>query len=138
MTLTSLLTMNDRACAAVGLENRCPFLDHRLVEFAFRIPERYKINGGGTKQILRRALRGIVPDAILDRKDKKGLVVPFAQWLNGPLRAWTSELESGLTTRLRVPGDGGLRGEFDRGRYMRVCLELWFREFFPDFRGDHA
>lgn len=138
MTLTSLLTMNDRACAAVGLENRCPFLDHRLVEFAFRIPERYKINGGGTKQILRRALRGIVPDAILDRKDKKGLVVPFAQWLNGPLQAWTSELESGLTTRLRVPGDGGLRGEFDRGRYMRVCLELWFREFFPDFRSDHA
>lgn len=134
VSLPSLLTMNDRACAAVGLENRCPFLDHRLIEFGFRLPERCKIDENGTKRILRKALRGIVPDAILDRRDKKGLVVPFHDWLFGPLDAWARDLETSLAARIDMPGNGSPRGEFDRGRYSRVSLELWFRNYFPEHR----
>jgi hypothetical protein len=77
-------------------------------------------------------MRGIVPDAIIDRKDKKGLVVPFQQWLSGPLNLWGKELEASLHRRIAVPGMSG-RGEFDRGLYTRVCMELWFRNFFPDY-----
>jgi hypothetical protein len=90
-----------------------------------------KLRHGVTKYLLRQALRGIVPDAILERRDKKGLVVPFQQWLNGPLRGWADELECSLAQRLTPPPPAGERGEFDRGRYHRASLELWFRSFFP-------
>ncbi|MCZ7584268.1 MAG: asparagine synthase (glutamine-hydrolyzing) [Deltaproteobacteria bacterium] len=133
VSLPSLLTMNDRACAAHGLENRCPFLDHRIVEFAFTLPPTMKIDGYTTKAILRKALRGIVPDPILDRKDKKGLVVPFQQWLNGPLRPWADALVDKLGRRLDLPSGFNGRGGFDRSLYTRVCLELWFENFFPDW-----
>jgi asparagine synthase (glutamine-hydrolysing) len=132
LSLPSLITMNDRAAAAAGLENRCPFLDHRLVEFAFRLPGETKIREFRTKRILRKALQGVVPEAILERRDKKGLVVPFQQWFSGPLYEWGRELEAGLHRRIVVPGGAG-RGEFDRATYTRVCLELWFQQFFPDY-----
>ena len=131
-SLPSLITMNDRASAASGLENRCPFLDHRLVEFAFSMPPELKIREYETKSVLRRALRGVVPDPILDRKDKKGLVVPFKQWLSGPLAQWGKNLRASLHQRIVVPGNVG-RGEFDRDLYTRVCLELWFENFFPNY-----
>lgn len=133
LSLPSLITMNDRAAAAYGLENRCPFLDHRIVEFAFRLPPQLKVSQLGAKIILRRAARDLVPAAIIDRKDKKGLVVPIRQWLGGPLRAWAEDLEGSLRARgLPLPEDTG-RGEFDRGLYSRLILELWFRRFFPDW-----
>ena len=132
LSLPSLIHMNDRATAAVGLENRSPFLDHRLVEFAFRMPPGLKLREFKTKYILRKALRGVVPDPILDRKDKKGLVVPFRQWLYGPLLQWGKDLKASLHSRIAVPGGAG-RGEFDRDIYTRVCLELWFQKFFPNY-----
>ncbi len=129
VTLPSLLTMNDRSSAAEGLENRCPFLDHRIVEFAFTLPPGHKIRGLRSKHLLREAARGLVPDAIIDRTDKMGLVVPVNRWLRGPLAAWARELEEGLDRRgyghLKQSSD---RGEFDRNLYARICLELWFRE----------
>ncbi len=129
VTLPSLLTMNDRASAAEGLENRCPFLDHRLVEFAFALPPGHKIRGLRTKHLLRKAARGLVPDPVIDRTDKMGLVVPVNRWLDGPLAAWSRELEEGLRRRgFAHLEHGSDRGEFDRNRYTRICLELWFRE----------
>jgi hypothetical protein len=59
------------------------------------------------------------------------LVVPFHQWLTGDLKAWARGLVRSLGKRIPLPSDGG-RGEFDRGLYTRVSLELWFRNFFPD------
>jgi asparagine synthase (glutamine-hydrolysing) len=135
LSLPSLITMNDRAAAAHGLENRCPFLDHRIVEFAFRLPPELKICELKTKRILRLAARDLVPEQILQRRDKKGLVVPFGPWLNGPLKKWSSELDASLASRkLSIPPPTA-RGDFDRGLYSRVCLELWFRNFFPDWHG---
>jgi asparagine synthase (glutamine-hydrolysing) len=63
-----------------------PFLDHRLVEFAFSLPDSYKINNGITKRILREGLNDFLPVEIANRKDKKGFVTPGeVKWLRGPL-----------------------------------------------------
>ena len=134
MTFPSLITMNDRAAAAFGVENRTPLLDHRLVEFAFRLPAELKLHGGQTKILLRQASRGLVPDAIIDRVEKKGLGVPVGRWLQNELKDWAGELSSSLERRgiqLRAAHD---RGEFDRTLFTRVSLELWFRTFI-DNRG---
>jgi asparagine synthase (glutamine-hydrolysing) len=134
MTFPSLITMNDRAAAAFGVENRTPFLDHRVVEFAFRLRPHAKIDGFSTKTILRKAARGLVPDLIVDRPDKKGLGVPVGRWLAGELRDWATDLAAALARRgidLQSCSD---RGEFDRTLFSKISLELWFR-IFIDGRG---
>lgn len=75
----------DRASMACGLEVRAPFLDRPLVELANRIPAALKLRGWESKHILKRALRGSVPDQILRRR-KQGFGVPLGAWLRGPLR----------------------------------------------------
>ncbi len=75
----------DRASMACGLEVRSPFLDRPLVELAGGIPSGLKFHGWQTKYILKQALRGLLPDTILDRR-KQGFGVPIGLWLRGPLR----------------------------------------------------
>src|SRR5215813_5934477 len=75
----------DRASMACGLEVRAPFLDRPLVELAGRIPATLKLKGWRTKHVLKRALRGLVPDVILNRR-KQGFGVPLGIWMRGPLR----------------------------------------------------
>jgi len=70
---------------ACGLEVRAPFLDRAVVELAGQIPADLKLRGWQTKYILKRALRGLVPDTILARR-KQGFGVPIGSWLRGPLR----------------------------------------------------
>ena len=131
LMLPTVLAMDDRATAAYGIENRNPFLDHRIVEFAFRLPPELKAHNFLSKVILRQAMRGIVPDPILDRNEKMGLAVPVTRWLNNELKAWADVRTKRF--RERIEGNflnaawdaAGPRGEFDRRRYTRVCLELW-------------
>lgn len=86
-SLPTLLHFEDRNSMAFGIESRVPFLDHRLVEFSFSLGDEDKINYGQTKYILRHALQGILPEAIVRRQDKKGFVTPGEdKWLRGPLR----------------------------------------------------
>jgi asparagine synthase (glutamine-hydrolysing) len=81
-----ILVKVDRASMAHGLEVRGPFLDYQLVEFAAQIPAAYKLRGlRGTKYILKHAMRGLLPPAILRRR-KAGFMIPLAQWISGPLR----------------------------------------------------
>ncbi len=84
--LPMLLRYEDRNSMAHGIEARVPFLDHRLVEFALRLGDQHKIVGGDTKRILRRAMNGIVPDLVRDRRDKLGFATPEETWFKGPLR----------------------------------------------------
>jgi asparagine synthase (glutamine-hydrolysing) len=79
------LVKMDRATMAVGLEARAPFLDHTFVEFACSVPARLKVKRWTTKYLLKRALAGRVPEAILRRR-KQGFGVPIGRWLRGPLR----------------------------------------------------
>jgi asparagine synthase (glutamine-hydrolysing) len=86
-SLPSLLHYEDRNSMAFSIESRVPFLDHRLVEYAFSLKDEDKIRGVETKYILRKALAGILPDAITNRQDKKGFVTPGEnKWLKGPLK----------------------------------------------------
>jgi len=75
-----ILTKVDRASMMVSLEVRAPFLDNDVVEFARRIPHQYKLRGGRTKYLLKKALEGVLPAEIIHRK-KKGFGVPLARWL---------------------------------------------------------
>ena len=130
ISLPSLITMNDRAAAAWGLENRTPFLDHRIVELAFQLPPELKIRDMEQKVILRKVARGLVPDSIIDRKDKKGLIVPIQPWLEKELRGWAGSLLASLKKRpfyRKIPRHGISRGEFDRRLYTLLSLELWYR-----------
>lgn len=109
-----VLVKVDRASMAVGLEARCPLLDHRVVEFALRLPARAKVRGPVSKWLLRQVLCRYVPEALFERP-KAGFDVPIGAWLAGPLRPWAEDV---LATARRV--DDGL---LDQRRVAEVWSE---------------
>ena len=105
----------DRASMAASLELRSPLLDHRVVEFSWRVPARFKLHDGTGKWILRQVLYRRVPREILERP-KMGFSIPIDYWLRGPLRPWAESL---LT-------DGGIRraGLIDPAPIARAWADL--------------
>ena len=101
-----ILTKVDRASMAVSLEARAPLLDHRLVEFSFRIPSSLHLRNGEGKWLLRQVLERHVPRHLFERP-KTGFGIPVGDWLRGPLRPWAEEL---LSER-RIRDSGLLRPE---------------------------
>jgi asparagine synthase (glutamine-hydrolysing) len=135
--LPGLLHQEDRMSMAASIESRVPILDYRLVELSARIPSWYKIRRGVMKSILRDAMRGIVPDEILDRRDKKGFPVPTTRWFRGPLAPYLHDvLASSLASAefvdarvVRQMDADHASGKADYGPelWKILNLELWFR-----------
>ena len=137
--LPSLLRYEDRNSMAFSIETRLPFLDYRLVEFAFALPDEQKLDGVRTKAIERRALADRIPKRVLERTDKMGFETPADVWmrgryasevrrrllLTGPLHEWVdvgemrTQLEEYLAGRRAI----GLQV------WRWLSLEAWMREF---------
>jgi asparagine synthase (glutamine-hydrolysing) len=131
-----ILTKVDRMSMAHSLETRVPLLDHKVVEFAATIPPDLKLRNGTTKYIFKRALRGVLPDAILDRP-KKGFSVPVTEWFRGDLEGFVRDLLLSSTARQRGIFDpryiDRVLTRHRRGRdlsgqlWTLVSFELWCR-----------
>ncbi len=106
--LPSLLRNGDRNSMRFSIESRVPFLDRALTEFVLGLPEDYLIGPDGTsKRILRDAVRGLVPDAVVDRRDKVGFETPESDWLD---RLGAQPADADHTIAFLDRGDGSLTG----------------------------
>jgi asparagine synthase (glutamine-hydrolysing) len=127
-----ILTKVDRASMAVGLEAREPLLDHRLVEFAARLPARMRLRGGTGKWLLKRVLRDRLPQELLHRR-KMGFVTPVGAWFRGPLAAEAAAIAQGSAlaetgwfdaAAIARLAEDHRRGRSDHGRLLWQLLML--------------
>jgi asparagine synthase (glutamine-hydrolysing) len=137
-----VLTKVDRMSMAHSIEVRVPLLDHKLGEFAATIPPDLKLRHGTTKYIFKQAMRGILPDEVIDRP-KQGFAVPLARWFRGRLNGFIHDLL--LSDRVRQRGifntgyiEQLLRWH-EQGRnldlqlWTLISFELWCRTFLDKF-----
>ncbi len=140
-SIQTLLHYEDRMAMAHGVESRVPFLDHRLVEFAFSLPSSYKINPPHGKYVHREAMKDIIPAAIYNRKDKAIFSTPFySSWLKDKLSPYVTEIFHSAEFRQRgiynlplieqkwsaFKSDSKADGEM---LFNVLALETWFRTF---------
>ncbi len=133
-----ILTKVDRMSMAHSIETRVPLLDHKLVEFAATIPPEMNLRGGTTKYVLKQAMRGILPDQIIDRP-KQGFAIPLGYWFRGKLGSYVRDLLLGETGSGRgifnVPYIESLVARHERGQnldlqlWTLISFELWARSF---------
>jgi len=137
--LVRLLMKQDTMSMAASIESRVPFLDHELVEHVVSLPGRFKLRGWQTKAVLRAALRGVIPPAILSRP-KMGFPVPVGRWLRGPFWPLVEEFVLGpravsrglfQAAALRRLAEEHRRGQAPHGNrlWLLLNLEIWQRVF---------
>ncbi len=133
-----ILTKVDRMSMAHSLEARVPLLDHKLVEYALKIPPHLRIHKGSTKHIFKQAMRGVLPDEIIDRP-KQGFAVPLEGWFRGQLDSFVNDLLLSDTSRARNVINPAYVKQILRlhsaGRplnfeiWTMISFELWCRKF---------
>lgn len=135
--LHELLMKQDQMSMAASIESRVPFLDHELVEFTARLPERMKIRGRDTKWILRKAMEGILPDEILSR-EKMGFPVPLGKWERDEYKHFVDEYVLSERTLSRGVFNADfvkkLVAQHNSGRdhttriFRLINFEIWMRQ----------
>jgi len=134
-----ILVKLDRMAMANSLEGRAPLLDHRLVEFAARLPAGLRVRGGSGKYLLRRVAARWLPPAVLTKR-KQGFAIPLAQWFRGPLRELAADMLDSRAFRerglMRPDCARALLAEHVDGRadhgealWLTLCLESWARRY---------
>jgi asparagine synthase (glutamine-hydrolysing) len=134
-----LLIKADRMSMAASLELRVPFLDHRVMELAARMPSKYRLKGGQTKYLIKKALEPYLPRHIIYRR-KQGFPTPLAQLFKGPLKQYVRDIlvsersfDRGLfePARIRQLVDEHAGGVSDHHKLLwrLLVLELWHRTF---------
>ncbi len=139
--LPALLHVEDRTSMAASLESRVPLLDHRIVELAASMPPKIKFKGGRSKHVFREAVQPVVPAEVFGRTDKMGFPVPLTRWYHeSPVREFvcdTLRSGSGVHGFIRpglVDRVADREGEFERGVWGLLNLELWMQTFGGDAR----
>ena len=130
--LAELLLMRvDKMTMATSVEARVPFLDHELVEFALSIPQKTKTDGGTLKPVLKLAVRGLVPDEVIDRP-KQGFKVPVEEWLLARLGDTVRRELDAFCTETDLLDRGEVRRLVERRSretWTLLNLAMWYREF---------
>ena len=144
--LHELLMKQDQMSMAASIESRVPFLDHKLVEFTSRLPERLKLRGWTTKYILRRSMKDLLPPEILSRS-KMGFPVPLGRWLRERYRSVVDEYVLGeralarrifnrqTVERLVKEHQEGISNHADR-LWALITFEVWLRQFIDEEKGE--
>ena len=137
--LPALLHVEDRTSMAHSVESRVPFLDTAVVEIASGIPSREKVRDGVLKRVLRQAMAGRLPEAIIQRRDKMGFPTPIGPWFKGPANEWIRKvLCSGQAAKRGIMNTCKAAGileehacDLDRSLplWQALNVELWFRIF---------
>jgi asparagine synthase (glutamine-hydrolysing) len=134
-----ILMKVDRASMRVALEVRAPFLARDVVELAFSVPDSYRMRGTTGKRMLRDAVRGLIPDSVIDRP-KKGFGIPVAAWLNGPLRELVNDVfaPEAITTagyfnpdeiQRMLGAHAARRIDYRKPLWTLLVFELWRRKY---------
>jgi asparagine synthase (glutamine-hydrolysing) len=134
--LPALLQVEDRMSMAHGLESRVPLLDHPLIEFAATVPADVKFEGGHMKHMIKQTYKDVLPEGLLQRRDKMGFPVPLREWFAGELNEMVRDIFHGSKARSRdyINYDAVLRnfdkaGRFSRKTWGLLSLELWHQQF---------
>jgi asparagine synthase (glutamine-hydrolysing) len=125
--LVELLMKQDNMSMAASVESRVPFLDHKLVEFAVRIPQRFQITGLAGKKILKTAMQDLLPHSIVHRQ-KLGFPTPWSAWLDGPRLEIIQNLllePRSLERDLFKPESVERLFQEHRRRYRNHCDRIW-------------
>jgi asparagine synthase (glutamine-hydrolysing) len=139
--LPALLHYEDRNAMAFSIESRVPYLDLRLVEYIASLPLDQKIRGGVTKHVLRRAIKGLVPEPVRCRTDKMGFVTPEEVWMKEELRPFVLEVFTSEPFHARPYWDANAvtknylaflegRSAYSPEIFRIFCAELWLQIFF--------
>lgn len=134
--LPALLQVEDRMSMAHGIESRVPLLDHALVEFAATIPANLKFPGGSMKFLLKDTFKDLLPQEIVQRRDKMGFPVPLKEWFSGDLNEFVRDIlgsqsvrERGYLNQKNILDGFEKDGKFSRKIWGILSLEIWHRLF---------
>ncbi len=134
--LPALLHVEDRMAMAHGIESRVPLLDHAIVEFVATIPANFKFEGGKIKQLLKRTFTDMMPEPILNRRDKMGFPVPLKEWFEGELKDWVGDMFLTQKARHRpyfnadaILANFTATERFSRKIWGLLSIETWHQQF---------